>query len=89
MKRRGLSETRFPKVWCRSELCSRGERPFEVSKIFCPGTKPGRYETRPVRYLNPAGQSTGLTSPPYPPPTPQVGHLTFENKNSVSFCVNF
>ena len=49
MKRRGSSETRFPKVWCRSELCSRGERPFEVSKIFCPGTKPGRYETRPVR----------------------------------------
>ena len=56
MKRRGSSETRFPKVWCRSELCSRGERPFEVSKIFCPGTKPGRYETRPVRYLNPAGR---------------------------------
>ena len=38
MKRRGSSETRFPKVWCRSELCSRGKRPFEVSKIFCPGT---------------------------------------------------
>ncbi len=32
MKRRGSSETRFRKVWCRSELCSRGERPFEVSK---------------------------------------------------------
>ena len=32
MKRRGSSETRFPKVWCRSELCSRGKLPFEVSK---------------------------------------------------------
>ena len=34
MKRRGSSETRFPKVWCRSELCSRGKLPFEVSKNF-------------------------------------------------------
>ena len=32
MKCRESSETRFGKVWCRSELCSRGKRPFEVSK---------------------------------------------------------
>ena len=32
MKCRESSETRFGKVWCRSELCSRSKRPFEVSK---------------------------------------------------------
>ena len=32
MKRRESSETRFGKVSCQSEPCSRGKRPFEVSK---------------------------------------------------------
>ena len=31
MKCRGLSETRFPKFWGRSEPCLRGKRPFKVS----------------------------------------------------------
>ena len=33
MKLLGSSETRFPKVWCRSELCSRGKRSFEVRAV--------------------------------------------------------
>ena len=34
MKCRGSSETRFPKVWGRTEPSSGGKRPFEVSKTF-------------------------------------------------------
>ena len=34
MKCSKSSETRFPKVSCRSELCSRGQRPFEFSICF-------------------------------------------------------
>ena len=34
MKCRGSSETRFPKVWGRTEPSSGGKRPFEVSKTI-------------------------------------------------------
>ena len=53
MKRCKSSETRFAKVSCRSELCSRGKRPSEVSlknrkiilKIFATGR--GRFNRPP------------------------------------------